>query len=220
MSGLELVAVNTKAGYGSSTTKAKQNGTEQDLWQDGTALSGDLELGLTIKKENGNSRSGIGLDLATAQVTTIIGRANDHYLRSALNLGPAYHGDITNPHGRIAWQAGITGRLETTDIKVNDAAVSGHNFSLALPLAFGLGTSHIFVQDKVRLMTNFSELKVLNEVSGNWRPYANFNNNFVQTVEVVLSHTFASGKINGNTTERSEFLFAGLNFGFGYSVKR
>jgi hypothetical protein len=220
MSSLELGALNLQAGYGNSTIKAKQNGAEQDLWQDGAALSGDIELGYTATKENGNSRSKQGLDLVSAKADTIIGRSQDRYLRTSLNVGPAYHGDITNPHGRIAWQAGATGRLETSDIKVNDATVSGHNFSLAFPLAFGLGTSHIFVQDKVELMATFPGFKIKNEVSGNWRPYANFSNRFVQTVDVIMSHTFESGKMTGDITARNEILFVGLNLGFGYSVKK
>ena len=220
MAGLELGALNLQAGYGNNTTKAKRDGTEQDLWQDGTALAGKLELGLTTVKENGNSRSQYGLDLAAAGAETIIGRSNDRYLRTSLNLGPVYHGDFTSPQGRIAWQAGITGRLETASVKVNDDSVSGHDLGVSVPLAFGLGTCHIFVQDKAELMMTFPGFKIRNEASGAFRPYANLNNRFVKTVDLVFSHTFESGKITGNTTERSEFLFAGLRFGFDYSVKR
>lgn len=220
MSGLELVSLNPQAGYGNSTIKTKRDGTEQDFWQDGTALSGELELGYTTKKENGNSRSKVGFDFATGSVETIIGRSQDRYLRTALNLGPIYHGDITDPRGRIAWQVGATGRLETASIKVNDDSVSGHNLSLAFPLAFGLGTSHIFVQDKAELMTTFPGFKIRNVASGTWRPYANFDNRWVQTVEVVFSHTFESGKMTSNTTATNEILFVGLKLGFDYSVKR
>ena len=83
-----------------------------------------------------------------------------------------------------------------------------------------LGNSHIFFHDKAELMTNFSGVRIINEVSGNWRPYANFNNTFIQTVDIVLSHTYEAGKLPDGAEIRSTLLFAGLKLGlFNYTLR-
>ena len=221
MSGVELVALNTRAGYGQNSSQIERDGNKETLETGGAALSGDLALGLTAVKENGTSRGKVGLNLVNAQADILAGQASDKYLRLALNLGPSYYLDVSGYNRiRVALQVGLNARVEYTKLKSGNSNASGTNWNAALPVAFGLGTSHIFLQDKVQAMTNFSDLKVRNEASGSLRIYANLNNTFLQTIDITLSHIYESGRLAGGIDEKSTLVMAGLSLGlFNYSLK-
>ncbi len=221
MSGLEIASLNTQAGYGNRTGWTEKDGDHRDYDNSGAGLAGDLTLGLIGKKEDRPAHGKKGLGLVRAQADAIVGQANDRFMRFVLNVGPEVQADVTRYDGlRYAWLIGATARAEYSDVKTGDNGSTNRNVNLSFPSAVGIGTSHIFLQDRFELMTNFSDLRFINEASGSWRPYANFSNTFIQTVDIYLSHTYEDGKLPGGTTTRSTQLFAGIRLGlFNYTLK-
>ena len=58
-----------------------------------------------------------------------------------------------------------------------------------------------------------------NKATISYRPYANFNNTFLQTIDLFLSHSYYLGKVSESVKERSSTVMVGLSLGLmGLSI--
>lgn len=165
----------------------------------------------------------MGLELLTLRVDSLVGQAHDKYLRTAVEIGPYIHVDGRgDPDAalRMVLGYGVRGRWENTNMDVNGNNLSGSTWSIEFPIAFGLGAKRVFVEDQIKLMVEFSpSFKMKNEATLSYRPYANLNNMFIQTVDLFVSHVYELGKVSNEIKERSSLVMAGLSLGlFNYSL--
>ncbi len=242
MSEIDFIPLNLSAGYGAKKLQLTKDGATQELNYQGATLAGDLALDFSVKEEGENvclalldkndceevkEKSGFGREkggirIINAHADAMFGKANDNYMRFALDLGPYLHGDTEYFNSfRVVVGFGVTGRWETSRTSLPEGQnASGNNWNVNFPLAFGLGAKKIFVQDKLNLTIELSpSFKMRNEVCLSYRPYANYLNKYVQTIDISACNIFELGKISDSTKERNSFWLGGVNLGlFGFST--
>jgi hypothetical protein len=244
MTEVEFIPFNLSTGYGANNLQLKQkNGDTQKLNYKGVLLSGELSLGGAFKeeeekdcqakidgtyiteefckeaKENGSmGRVKNGIKLVNARADAMFGQGNDNYLRFALDIGPVWNYDFEyyNSFRRVVG-FGVAGRLEVTRTSLPEGQnISGHNWSIDFPLAFGLGTKNVFLQDKLNLMIQVSEspasFKMRNEASLSYRVYANYFNKYCQTVDISAGNVYELGLID-HVEQKNLLWYGGVTIG-------
>ncbi|MBN3033338.1 MAG: hypothetical protein JW873_04515 [Candidatus Saganbacteria bacterium] len=219
MDSLDLLPVNLQTGFFSKKGRIeKEDGTKYGSNGQGVAVSGDISLDLAAKSEEGDRRNKFGLNLVTAQVDALVGRAENSSLRFALQLGPYWHIDhmpqTDLPPFRYYIGSGMTAVWENLSVGASgqgNQTISGSKWIAGIPMIVGGGMYDFSLEAKINfLIEGTSSYRTRTGVAVGYRPYANFNNKHIQAVDIFISRVAEWGKITGNNKEDYTLWLAGV----------